>query len=351
MPDSTITLIGFGISGQILLSYILTILAAHNITIIDPDFVGGDLAREYGAIQSNTTIETKVRSIESLVSMTGTITNWSNTISSLKGKGSSDSTVNLSDLASDIRITGIEMANKVKCIYDIVSAATWVPEENLWHLTLGNGKTHTTHVVCFCTGMLPKKEDYGVPIIPLSVALDSSRLERMVLPGQRIVVIGSSHSATLACKYIHAIPDTSVYCIYRGSKPFKYARDNEYGGIKQESATIADEILKGEYPRLSTCSSAQLSEVCKIMRSADWIVQATGFRSNFPLITAPVKEILWDSKLGTAPGVPQAYAFGACAPDTTEFNGIQYPDISVASFVDQIYLRWPLLKTCIQNLL
>jgi hypothetical protein len=165
MPDSTITLIGFGISGQILLSYILTILAAHNITIIDPDFVGGDLAREYGAIQSNTTIETKVRSIESLVSMTGTITNWSNTISSLKGKGSSDSTVNLSDLASDIRITGIEMANKVKCIYDIVSAATWVPEENLWHLTLGNGKTHTTQVVCFCTGMLPKKEVNQAPKI------------------------------------------------------------------------------------------------------------------------------------------------------------------------------------------
>jgi len=351
MPDSTITLIGFGISGQILLSYILTVVTPHRITIIDPDFVGGDLAREYGAIQSNTTIETKVRSIESLVSTIGTITSWSNTISSLKGKGSSDSTVNLSNVASDIRITGIEMAKKVKCIYDIVTAATWVSEENVWRLTLGNGSTHITQVVCFCTGMLPRKEDYGVPIIPLSVALDPGRLERMVLPGQQIVVIGSSHSATLACKYIHAIPYTSVYCIYRGSKPFKYARDNEYGGIKQESATIADGILKGDYPRLSLCSSAQLSDVCKIMRSVDWIVQATGFRENFPVITGPVREIRWDSKSGTAPGVPQAYAFGACAPDTTELNGIEYSDISVASFVDQIYLRWPLLKTCIQNLL
>jgi hypothetical protein len=353
MVDSTITLVGFGISGQILLSYILDIIPAYKVAIIDPDFMGGDLAREYGAIESNTTIETKVKSIETLPSATA---QWSSTISSLKGRGDPSSTVNLGKLASDLRICGLEMAKKVKCIYDMATAVTWVPEKSAWSVTLGNctnggnANTHTTKIICFCTGMLPVKQDYGIPIIPLSVALDPARLERIVLPGQRVVVIGSSHSATLVCKHINAIPDTGISCIYRGSKPFKYARDNDYGGIKQESASIADGILKGDYPKIKLYSSANIQGVSKVIREAQWIVQATGFRENFPIISAP-SEVVWDSKSGTAPGVPQAFAFGACVPDTTEVNGVRHPDISVSAFVEQISVRWPLLKTTIQNLL
>jgi hypothetical protein len=348
MADSTITLVGFGISGQILLSYILDIIPAYKVAIIDPDFIGGDLAREYGAVESNTTIETKVKSIETLPSATGL---WTNTISSLKGRGDPSSTVNLANLVSDVRISGIEMAKKVKCIYDMATAVTWVPEQSAWSVTLGaNGTKHTTKIICFCTGMLPVKQDYGIPIIPLSVALDPARLERIVLPGQRVVVIGSSHSATLACKNINALPDTGISCIYRGSKPFKYARDNDYGGIKQESAAIADGILKGDYPRITLYSSANIQGVSKVIREANWIVQATGFRENFPTILAPC-DVVWDSKSGTAPGVPQAFAFGACVPGITEVNGVRHPDISLASFVQQISVRWPLLKTTIQNLL
>jgi len=351
MADSTITLIGFGISGQILLSYILDMIPAYKVTIIDPDFMGGDLAREYGAIESNTMIETKVKSIETLPSATAL---WTNTISSLKGRGEPSSTVNLGKLASDLRISGIEMAKKVRCIYDMATGVTWVPEQSAWSVTLGansaNGVKHTSKIICFCSGILPVKQDYGIPIIPLSVALDPARLERIVLPGQRVVVIGSSHSATLACKHINAIPDTGISCIYRGSKPFKYARDNDYGGIKQESATIADGILKGDYPKIKLYSSANIQGVYKIIREAQWIVQATGFRENFPIISAPC-EVVWDSKSGTAPGVPQAFAFGACVPGTTEVNGVRHPDISLSAFVQQISVRWPLLKTTIQNLL
>jgi hypothetical protein len=351
MADLTITLIGFGISGQILLSYILDMIPAYKVTIIDPDFMGGDLAREYGAIESNTTIETKVKSLETLPSANAL---WSNTISSLKGRGDASATVNLGKLASDLRISGIEMAKKVRCIYDMATAVTWVPEQSAWSVTLGangtNGAKHTSKIICFCSGMLPVKQDYGIPIIPLSVALDPARLERIVLPGQRVVVIGSSHSATLACKHLNAVPDTGISCIYRGSKPFKYARDNDYGGIKQESATIADGILKGDYPRIKLYSSANIQGVSKIIREAQWIVQTTGFRENFPTISAPC-EVVWDSKSGTAPGVPQAFAFGACVPDTTEVNGIRHPDISLSAFVQQISVRWPLLKTTIQNLL
>ena len=341
---SHITLIGFGITGQFLLSYILDILPADKISIIDPDFLGGDLARHYGGIRSNTTIENKVGALEKLPPV------WSETISSLKARGDPSDTVLLADLVTDLRKTSVKLSSSCHAIYDRVEKAVWSIELKQWSLYLKSGAKHLTQIVCFCGGMNPRQEDYGIPIIPLSIALDQERLKRLIRVGQQVVVVGSAHSATLILKNLNNISDIKFTCMYRGSKPFKFARDGQYSGIKQESADIADAIEKGLYTNLTMVPISNIQGVSKAIRKTDWIIQAFGFDPVFPVIMNGDTVIIptWDPSTGLSDELQRAQAFGACVPNTTTINDTKYVDISLGSFVDQMSIRWPLLKSLIQ---
>ena len=340
-----ITLIGFGIAGQLLLSYILDIVPGYKVKIIDPDFLGGDLIREYSGIHSNTMIGQKLESLARLPN------NWSETISSLKARGAPEDTVLLADLITDLRKSSGRNAANCNFIYDKVSSVTWNEEAKRWLLHLESGTEHSTALICFCGGMTPRQVDYGIPIIPLSMALDTLRLARMIQKGQHIIVVGSAHSATLVLKHLNTIPDISVSCIYRGSKPFKYARDNQYDGIKKESAEIADAIEGGQYANLEFVKSDDVAAISRAVKKADWVIQASGFVPRFPVINIGNTPVIptWDAATGLAKELPQAQAFGACVPATTTINEKAYPDISVGSFVEQMEQRWPLLKLTIQN--
>jgi hypothetical protein len=342
---SPITLVGFGIAGQLLLSHILDEVDGNKVTIIDPDFIGGDFVRQqYGSIQSNTTVSQMIGNLSD---------KWSKTINSLNSRAAPSDTVRLSDFGIDMRKTSAPLAAKCQCVYDKVTSASWNPEAKRWTLNLESGSSRETSIVCFCSGMISRQEDYGIPTIPLSNALDKASLMRIISPGERVVVIGSSHSATLILKNLNGIDDISVTCIYRGEKPFRFARDSEYDGIKQESAAVADAILSGEYTNLKLVRTNDIKNICANIRSADWIIQATGFHSCIPTLICGNEEVnpVWDPKTGTTTDLPQAQAFGACVPDTTRVGEKDYPDISISSFIDQLLTRWPLLKANIQNLL
>lgn len=340
-----ITLIGFGIAGQLLLSYILDVVPGYKVTIIDPDFLGGDLIREYSGIHSNTMIGQKLDSLARLPN------NWSETISSLKARGALEDTVLLADLITDLRKSSGRNAANCNCVYDKVASVTWNEETKRWLLHLESGAEYSTALICFCGGMVPRQVDYGIPTIPLSIALDTLRLSRMIQKGQHIIVVGSAHSATLALKHLNTIPDITVSCIYRGSTPFKYSRDSQYDGIKKESAEIADAIQQGQYANLTLIHTNDTALVSKAVRKADWIIQATGFVPRFPLINIGNTPITptWDAATGLAKELPQVQAFGACVPGTTTINEKVYPDISLGSFVEQMEQRWPILKLTIQN--
>jgi hypothetical protein len=341
----SITLIGFGIAGQLLLSYILDLVTGYNVTIIDPDFLGGDLIRDYANIYTNTTIAQKIKSLEKLPNT------WSESINSLRDRGELNDTVLLADLITDLRKSSGKLVSQCKCIYDKVKKVSWNEESRVWKLYLDSGSTHTTRIICFCGGMVPRQDDYGIPIIPLSIAMDESRLSRIIKKTHHIIVIGSAHSATLVLKNLNNIPGVLVSCLYRGSKPFKYARDNEYSGIKKESADIADAIEKGTYTNISFIPINNIPVISKTIRNADWIIQANGFTARFPDIFIGDTCITptWNPQTGLSNELPQAQAFGACVPSVTCINNDIYPDISLSSFVDQLEQRWPLLKSTIQN--
>jgi hypothetical protein len=172
------------------------------------------------------------------------------------------------------------------------------------------------------------------------------------MPGQQVAIIGSAHSATLIMKHLNTIPDISATCLYRGGEPFKYARNGHYDGIKQESATIADAILRDEYKRLSLVPITDICGLSSTLRKANWIIQATGFNSRMiRFITDKEVQPAWDPATGLAVDLPQVQAFGACVPNVSIIEGKKYPDISVGSFIDQLVIRWPLLQTQIDQVI
>ena len=342
MNYTPITLIGFGVAGQLLLSHILDSLPAYKIAIVDPDFIGGDLARDYRSINTNTTIQ---QIINSLVPDG----KWADTVTALKARGNLDDCISIASLAEDIRQTGHKMAASCNQIYDEVLNATWDEPSKLWTLTFKSKRPkHSTSVICMCSGMLPRQEDYGIPIIPLRIALDPYALAKIVTPGQTVTVIGSAHSATLIIKHLNSLTDVSSICLHRGKEPFRYARDGHYDGIKQESAIIADSIMKGEYSRLSLVHMSDIRGLSSAFRKSNWIIQATGFDSRSIQFTDSLKAEIrptWDPATGLATELPQLQAFGACVPNVSIVDGKKFPDISVGSFIDQLVIRWPFLET------
>lgn len=328
-------------AGQLLLSHILDSLPAHEVAIIDPDFLGGDLCREYGSIRSNTTIGQKADSLRACHQGLQVVAD------ALEKVGDRDSTICLSDLIQPLRAKAIELARGCQFLQTNVTRLMWKSEEKQWYIYLSDGRTHVSHIVCLATGMKPRHSDCEIPSIPLRIALDSAAVKRIVHPGNKVLVIGSAHSGTLCIRNILDIKKTQVTCLYRGTTPFRYARDGAYDGIKQESAEIADAIQEGKYgSRIQMISTRNTAEVLCAARRANWIVQAIGFDARLPDIIVDSEVIIpeWNPSTGRDSRCPRLTCFGACVPNKSEVEGIHFPDISLGSFVDQIPLRWPLVK-------
>lgn len=331
MAHANITIIGFGVAGQFLLSHITHVVQTHSVAIIDPDFLGGDLQRHYHSINSNTTIQQAIDVFNMLPPI------WSQASKSIAENRDTASTVPLGILASEMHAIGRSLLSKCICYYDTLNQSQWNSEKKHWILTLASGTVYTTDILCFCSGIVPRQEDYGIPTIPLYKALDSSALKQVLRKEDKVIVIGSSHSSTLVLKNLQEIPSIQTTCIYRS--PFNYARDGHRSGIKEESAKIADSIQAGEYTHLTMVPSTDLSKLSKAFRTSSWIVQATGFQASIPpcLDSSGINYPLnWDPHTGKSLTMESVYAFGACVTN-------EQGDISLGAFAEQLQTRLPSL--------
>ena len=340
MSISPITILGFGVSGQLLVCQLLEIVKGSQITIIDSNFSGGDLMCNYSGIKSNTTIGQKADRL----TQEDSIDDWKEIGLWLSKRGKADDCLHLSEIATDIQRKGHERAKECSCIYDTVTDTKWNAETKIWSVYFSSDRQPLqTRILYVCTGMEPRQEDYGVPCIPLSVSLDPAQLKRIVLPGQKVVVFGLSHTGTLVLKHLASIDDVQITGIYRGDVPFKYERNGYYGGIKQESAEIADSILNGKFSNQITLLSIRDStKMSQKIHNANWVIQCIGFQPKRLLINSA--NAMWNAQTGECQGFPQILSFGACNPAVTNYMAGRYQDISIEAFLDQITARLPLLK-------
>jgi thioredoxin reductase len=197
--------------------------------------------------------------------------------------------------------------------------------------------THEFQQVVLCTGADPRILQYPKPSIPLEIALSPSILRSYLQGGERIVVFGTSHSGTLILRNLRRIGCRTT-AVYRGV-PFRWARNHDPEGLKQESATIADEIVGhawgSDTPTLLPLESNV--ELVRAIMEADYIIYATGFERRHPMLRGMDGSPVGTFDPTTALIAPGMWGFGIAFPALYEMpRGGQAPDIGFQGFVSQI---------------
>jgi cation diffusion facilitator CzcD-associated flavoprotein CzcO len=300
-------IIGAGVTGlSLLLMLTKADIDPKEITIIDPHYTCGDLGFRWGQVQSNTP--------------------WSKTVDALNevlqlSIASSPNTTRLSDIADlFISLTAEIPVNRIR------GFVTDVSKSHDWLITYHSGsiKTMSCKTLFACQGSDQKIMNHPAPSIPLECALDS-RLAHYICPGDPVTVVGTMHSGTLVIKALHDL-SASITAVYRSDKPFRWDRDGDYDGIKEESAIIADKIVAGDIPvRLIRASDTPID--------AKWVIYAAGFT---PRIIKGVPES-YDGRTGVIG--ENAWGFGIAYPNAAP-DGVHW-DVSVAAFLNHMKAQMP----------
>jgi hypothetical protein len=322
----SIGIIGCGAAGSILLlELIQRFVDPATIVVVDPQFDGGDLVRKWGAINSNTKWSQMVEVFREYPTATAAVT-------TLSAKYGPDQVTLLADLAWLLRSAIQPILAQVQtrtehCSY-IQQTATG------WQIVCPSG-TEEVATLYVCTGADPKTLDFGKPTIPLEIALDPIRLARLVRPGEKVCVFGLAHSGTLCIHHL-VQAGTQVTGFYNQEKPFYFARDGEYDGIKQESAEIADAILANSIP-VRLCAFKDTKALVKAIQKADWIVSATGFTGR-TLEIRDVQGALVTAGFSPATGriAENLYGFGIAYPGESMVGDRTFKDVGLPSFSQQI---------------
>jgi hypothetical protein len=199
----------------------------------------------------------------------------------------------------------------------------------------GNNSIYTIQAekVIFSPGSIPKTMNHSLPTIPLHVALDSRQLGHYVSPGERVVLFGLAHSGVLIIKNL-VESQCFVSAVYNTEKPFLYARDGEYDGIKQDAAHIADDITAGKLENIELISWSSGEDVQDALLRADWVVYSIGFENSTPVLINNQSARNYEPEKALI--APNIYGFGIAYPSFSEVNGRKFWDVSIPSFTDHI---------------
>jgi len=323
----TITIVGFGIAGQLLLLELLKAgVKGSEILVIDKTFLGGDLVTKYGTVLSNTPWWKTKKALEAYPDFSAAAI----------AEGNSEFQDNqcmpverIGGLCFSVAKKALQNSGAEMCSTEIQSIQRTPSDTFQIQHTFG---TLSTAILFVAQGAVPKRLPLELPTIPLESALDKELLKRLVHPTtDHVAVIGTAHSGSIILNHLHMlnIPTTAFY---RGATPFRFSRDGAYDGLKECSEQIADAILRGEYTNLSVVSLNNFFEAHKALKKATKAIVATGFE----LCQIQGLPTSYDPKTAALEGWPSAYGFGIAYPGTTTLEEKVYVDVSVLSFQDQI---------------
>lgn len=325
MKEYTLCIVGTGAAGLLaLFSLSFTQLPPEQIVIIDPYHDGGDLQRKYSSVQSNTiwnqmleVLRLKGISIESLPSEWRDLDPAKPTL--------------LKHYIQLLRYLTKTYTQRCETLYSSVSQIKEVGGK--LRIFLDGQEFFETKMCILATGCSPKNLGFPIPTIPLEIALNREMLKTYVGPNQTVCLFGTAHSGTLILENLHELK-VKTHAFHKGTKPFLFARDGEYDGIKQESEAIADAIVAGSYPLTYLHSITDTAEIIRWTRKADWIIYATGFQKTS--LTSP---FTYNGKTGRINELPNTWGFGIAFPNLAS-DGIHW-DVSLPSFFSHIEAQLP----------
>jgi pyruvate/2-oxoglutarate dehydrogenase complex dihydrolipoamide dehydrogenase (E3) component len=221
---------------------------------------------------------------------------------------------------------------QVTQIQGVVTQANYISDQQIWKVQYGT-QTLSTKKLIIAPGGEPKALDLPMSSIPLEIAIDQTRLQHYVKPGDKALVFGTLHSGTLVIRNLAAI-GADVTAFYNSPLPFYWSRDGAYDGIKEEAAQIADDIVAGKIA-VKLVSNKDTSAVIRASSGAKWVTYAMGFQPR-----------LVDIRIDGTPRSPTEYnattgkmyygawGFGIAYPNVAP-DGI-HRDVSVAAFLEHM---------------
>ena len=334
----SVGVIGLGPAGCLFLASLPDTLY-RDVVVFDSGGVGGDLGRLWGAVVANLTREELERAFRA-------VPRWRDVPLSVLETYAPDTCPLLSDVALQLRELMKPVLRQVTLHSQHVRSAH--QEVAGWRI-VAEGEHRVARLVV-CTGGEPRLLDYPKPVIPLAVALDERQLAAYVRASDHVVVFGTAHSGTLILRNLRRI-GCELVAVHVGV-PFRWVRrhtpecpcvliggtgchDSE--GLKQESAAIADLIVRGEWP-VRLIRADEGAELVRAVMAADFVVYATGFKARVPTLYGlggEVLEVRHSPQTGAI--APGCWGFGLAYPSLYEKpQGGQAADIGLPGFVAQI---------------
>jgi hypothetical protein len=343
MAPYELCIVGAGITGLSLLLLLQeTDIDMSRVAIVDPYFDGGDLARRWTNVLSNTP--------------------WSKTLGALAATCPKavlpstplepSATAPLGQLATLLRSTAGSALARVRKIQGLATQADFTTSVGTWTVIVeeaGAVARLEARRLVLATGGEPRALSLGaIPSIPLEIALDSARLCQYGVAQKKVLVVGTMHSGALVIRNLLTC-GAEVHAIYNTPEPFIWDRDGAYDGLKGEAADVADAIQRGDYAAgpysLKLSSTSDAPAMIRAGREADWVVYAMGFkgRETCSLLVdgQAIRAVLYDGATGALKEAPRVWGFGVAYPNRAP-DGIHW-DVSVAAFLEHMKRQLPAL--------
>lgn len=336
MPS--ILIVGMGAAGLLLLHMFQAEgVPAEEIVCIDPFFDGGDLQRQWRFVISNTPWQ---RVLDTLRVLNPSYVD--------KSGLEPTKTTNLYEAIRAIRDPVQDYLQKCTLVPGLASSVAYEASEKTWTVNV-NAKTYEGKLLFLCQGSEPKTLSLPIPSLPLATALNITALSAVLSKKDRVLVFGTMHSGTLVLQNLQTLgcPTTAVY---KGAKPFLFARDGEYDGIKEDAATIADAILNKQYKNVELVEAGDIAALARGVRTSNWVIYAVGFEQRAQM-AAPFSLREYDGETGRLRAA-SCWGFGIAFPSMTRLpDGSVHKDVSLLSFAthiskqrEDILREWRLLK-------
>lgn len=329
-------ILGAGITGLSLLLLLQeTGRPLSRIAIVDPYFDGGDLARRWTSVPSNTP--------------------WSKTVQALRQAcphiqlAAYHDAIPPENSTPLVRIAELLRTCAAPCLRSVYQVQGWATQasystsDRCWTVHVRGCTTPIeSRIVVFAQGADPRMMNLPISSIPLEIALDGRRLRQYVSSGQRVLVFGTMHSGTLVMRNVVDC-SANVVGLYNTVQPFSWDREGAYDGLKREAAEIADAIIAKQLP-VELVHVQDTAAVIRASATADWVIYAMGFqprRISIWVDGVEKDECAYDGATGALKDVPAAWGFGVAYPNRAP-DGVHW-DVSVAAFLAHMKAQMPAL--------
>ncbi len=319
------TVVGAGPTGILTVGIILDHgVSPDKILWIDPEFGVGRMGKLYQDVPGNGTVRQYIALLEKCKAFSEVKSPAIDLLYSLHP----DQAPQLKLIVDPFLDITNHLRTKVVALQDEMTGLDC--RNDIWTIKT-NAATIQSDYVVLATGAHPRVMQYeGITQIPLDLALNKEALAKQVEPSDRVLVIGSGHSALLIVKHLTELSVAHITNLYK--KPIVYQVPMRRGiawqeaGLKGRVATWAKTVLEVNPPAnlVRLYNTPDVLQLC--LAECTKVICAVGFeRNELPTINGDDSLYLnYDRSSGII--APRCFGVGIAFPQqkTDPLGNVEY---------------------------